>query len=84
MAVDIKNMMYNSLKSTYQALIDSAETTLEIYFTKSVGIGEHPQHLDEMTKLIDVIASNEDRIDILKKYFSSYSQPEDIPNEKKN
>ena len=37
-----------------------------------------------MTKLIDVIASNEDRIDILKKYFSEYSQPEDVPNEKKN
>ena len=84
MAVDIKNMMYNSLKSTYQALIDSAETVLEIYFNKSVGIGEHPQHLDEMTKLIDIIASNEDRFNTLKKYFSKYSQPEDIPNAKKN
>ena len=82
--IDLKNMIYKALSSHFQSLIDKAETTIEIYFNKSVGIGEHPQHLEEITKAIDVIATNEGRLKILKQYFSSYSEPEDIPDEKKN
>ena len=47
---------------------------MEIYFNNSVGIGEHPQHLNEMTKLVDTISINEDRLNILTKYFSDYSE----------
>tara|TARA_Y100000389_G_scaffold31860_1_gene27029 strand:- start:73 stop:237 length:165 start_codon:yes stop_codon:yes gene_type:complete len=46
----------------------SAKATLSIYLSNSVGIGEHPQHLDEMDKLIDTIASNEDKLQALKKH----------------
>ena len=70
----LPEMMYNALQSKFLYEINEAETTIEIYFHNSVGIGEHPQHLNEMTKLIDVISLNEDRLDILKKYFSDYSE----------
>ena len=74
MSEHLPEMMYKALKNKFQSEIDSADTTMEIYFNNSVGIGEHPQHLDEMTKLTDIISLNEDRLNILKKYFSDYDE----------
>ena len=74
MSEHISEMMYNALKNNFQSNIDTAETTAEIYFNNPVGIGEHPQHIEEMIKLIDVISTNEDRLDTLKKYFSDYDE----------
>ena len=48
----ISQMMYESLVKKYEAQISEAETTLLIYFTNPVGIGEHPQHLEEMDKFV--------------------------------
>ena len=70
----IQEMMYRALEQRFQANIDEAETTIEIYFNNSVGIGEHPQHLNEIKKHIDIISTNEGRLDILTKYFSDYNE----------
>ena len=67
-------MMYRALEQRFQANIDEAETTIEIYFNNSVGIGEHPQHINEIKKHIDIISTNEGRLDILTKYFSDYNE----------
>mgnify|MGYP006989133199 CR=1 FL=1 len=70
----IQDLLYRALEHKAQANIDEAEATLEIYFSNPVAIGEHPQHLDEMAKLLDTIAMNEDRLDVLIKYFSDYNE----------
>ena len=46
-------MLIEALEKRYEAQIAEAEATLGIYLDHSVGIGEHPQHLDEMDKLIE-------------------------------
>ena len=69
----IPNLLYMALEHEAQANIDKAEATIEIYFSNPVGIGEHPQHLNEMSKLLDIIATNEDRLTTLTKYFSDYN-----------
>ena len=69
----IPNLLYTALEHEAQANIDKAEATMEIYFSNPVAIGEHPQHLDEMSKLLDTIATNEDRLTTLTKYFSDYN-----------
>jgi|TARA_R100001530_G_scaffold102041_1_gene70949 hypothetical protein len=74
MSEHIPDLMFRSLEHEAQANIDKAETTMEIYFSNSVGIGEHPQHLEEMGKQLDIIATNEDRLTTLKKYFSDYNE----------
>jgi hypothetical protein len=38
---------------------------LAIYFTSSVGIGEHPQHLEEMDKFVAQLAEAEDKLETL-------------------
>jgi hypothetical protein len=65
--------MYNALLKKYESEIASAKATLEIYFNNSVGIGEHPQHLEEMNKLVETMVSNEDKLSCLKKNFTNYS-----------
>lgn len=49
--------------------IQSATATLHIYINNPVGIGEHPQHIEEMDKLIDTIATNQDKLDALRVYI---------------
>tara|TARA_Y100000592_G_scaffold76648_1_gene120017 strand:+ start:270 stop:524 length:255 start_codon:yes stop_codon:yes gene_type:complete len=62
-------LLYKALKDKYVAMISEAEATMEIYFNQSVGIGEHPQHVEEMDKLMCKIADAEDKLDALHAYF---------------
>jgi methylaspartate ammonia-lyase len=57
--------MYYALIKKYEAEIAEAEATLTIYFTTPVGIGEHPQHLEEMDKMVDKLATAKDKIERL-------------------
>ena len=44
----MKKAILEALEKRYEAQIAEADATLKIYFENSVGIGEHPQHIDEM------------------------------------
>ena len=41
---------------------------MKIYLEHSVGIGEHPQHIDEIDKLVDKIAQAEEKLKILQEF----------------
>ncbi len=58
----------NALKKRYEAQIAESLATLNIYLTNSVGIGEHPQHLDEMDKLLQVMVDAEEKIKMIERY----------------
>ena len=57
--------MLEALKKRYEAQIAEAKVTLKIYLSNSVGIGEHPQHLDEIDKLLGTIAEAEDKLKVI-------------------
>ena len=57
----------NALKKRYEAQIAESIATLNIYVKNSVGIGEHPQHLDEMDKLLQVIVDAEEKIKVIER-----------------
>jgi hypothetical protein len=61
-------MLIEALAKRYEAQIAESEATLEIYLDHSVGIGEHPQHLDEMDKLFEKIATAKEKLEILEEY----------------
>ena len=69
----ISNTMYHALLHQYNSELLSAKSSLLVYFNNSVGIGEHPQHLEEMDKLIDKMASAQDKLDILQGHFKQYN-----------
>tara|TARA_Y100001951_G_scaffold22463_1_gene17384 strand:- start:402 stop:614 length:213 start_codon:yes stop_codon:yes gene_type:complete len=64
----LKDVIIQALEDKYNAQISEAEATLKIYFTNSVGIGEHPQHVEECDKLIGKIAEAEDKLQVLKEF----------------
>ena len=65
----MKYRMIDALTSKYEAAYKEASTTLEIYLTKPVAIGEHPQHFEEMDKLVSAMTDANDKLDTLKKEF---------------
>lgn len=66
----VSSALLNSLKLKYQSEIEAARATMMVYLTSAVGIGEHPQHLEEMDKLMESMANAEDKLDCLNKYFN--------------
>lgn len=64
-----ENLKLRALKSRYNAQKDNAFATLETYLTNSVGIGEHPQIMDEIDKLIKSIADADGCLEVLSKYI---------------
>ena len=65
------NPLYKALVKKYESNIATAVATLIVYFDNPVGIGEHPQHVEEMDKLVGQIASAEDNLKALNKYFNN-------------
>ena len=61
--------MLEALKKRYEAQIAESIATLNIYTKSSVGIGEHPQHLDEMDKLLQVIVDAEEKIKVIDRWI---------------
>ena len=42
----MRDAILEALRQRYEAHIAEAHATINIYLTNSVGIGEHPQHLE--------------------------------------
>ena len=66
-----KNLLYDALKAQFEAQKQKALATLTIYLTNPVGIGEHPQHIDEMVGLTKSLAEAIDCIDTLSSTFET-------------
>ena len=60
--------LLKALEDKYDAEISSADATIKIYLEKPVGIGEHPQHIDEVDKLIDKIAQAEEKLKVIQEF----------------
>lgn len=61
--------LINALKLKYEAQKLEAIATLEVYVSNPVGIGEHPQIVEEMDKLVHTIADMEGCLEALKTVF---------------
>ena len=64
----MRRAILDALEAQYQADIAHADATLKIYFESSVGIGEHPQHVEECNKLVDKIANAKEKLEVLKEF----------------
>lgn len=64
----IQKKMIDALALKYESEIAEAEATLLVYFSNPVGIGEHPQHLEEMDKYVEKMANAKDKLETLKEF----------------
>ena len=58
----LKDVIIQALEDKYNAQISEADATIKIYLDNSVGIGEHPQHLEEIDKQLQKIAEATEKL----------------------
>ena len=66
-------LMYEALVYKYKYEIASAKASLVIYLEDSVGIGEHPQHVEEMDKLVTQITDAEDKLSTIEEIYQEWN-----------
>ena len=65
--------------SHWEAKRDEAIATLELYFQKSVGIGEHSKILEEINQWTSQLSEAEENLLVLEKYFEDDGYVRDKP-----
>lgn len=63
------SLKVDALRAKYIAMRLEAVATLEIYTKNAVGIGEHPQVIEEMDKLIRTVSDTNGYLETLDKIF---------------
>ena len=66
--MELRAVIIEALEKRYEAQLAESDATLKIYLENSVGIGEHPQHIDECDKLIAKVAEAEEKLRVLRQY----------------
>jgi hypothetical protein len=64
----MRRAILDALRARYEAEIAEADATANIYLENSVGIGEHPQHIEEVNKQIDRIANAKEKLEVLDEF----------------
>jgi len=65
----MKNRIVEALKAQAQGNIAKAKVNVEVYLHNPVGIGEHPDVLAAIQDQIDIIAHEEERLEVLERHF---------------
>ena len=64
----MRTAIIDALEARYEAQILEADATLKIYLENSVGIGEHPQHIEEVDKQLEKIAAAQEKLEVLEDF----------------
>ena len=65
----MKQKMLDALRLRYEADYKQSKLTLDIYLKNAVGIGEHPQHFEEMDKLVESMTAARDKLEVLNEEY---------------
>jgi|TARA_R110001599_G_scaffold63513_2_gene176892 hypothetical protein len=65
----MRREMLDALKALAIGNIKKAKMNIEVYLINPVGIGEHPDILGAIQDQIDLIAKEEERLEVIKKYL---------------
>tara|TARA_R100000808_G_C2118825_1_gene130651 strand:+ start:113 stop:331 length:219 start_codon:yes stop_codon:yes gene_type:complete len=72
--MNTQNNLYNALEAKMKSQRATALATLSVYFNYPAGIGEHPQMVEEMEKLLKDVAEAQDCLQTLKDNFHEYEK----------
>ncbi len=64
----MKRALLQALEDRYHAQISEADATIKIYLENSVGIGEHPQHIDEIDKQMQKLVDAQEKLKELQSF----------------
>ena len=72
----MRDKFIKAMIKKYEAEIDVAKATLDVYLDKYVGIVEHPQFAIEIDKQLEIIGCATDKLRVIEKHYPS---DDDIP-----
>ena len=76
----VQNKLLQASIDKYKAEISEALATLDVYFNKPVGIGEHPDLLAEIDKYVEKLETATGKLETLQRYFDEHA---DVDTNKK-
>lgn len=62
---------YQALLSHYDSKVNEALATLDLYFNKSVGVGEHPDIMEILDKYVGILDENKSKLETLRTLFNA-------------
>ena len=72
MSCNLRVKMLDALLADAGGNIAKAKANVEVYLHNPVGIGEHPDVLGAIQEQLDIIAHEEERIEVIGKHFSDH------------
>ena len=72
MSCNLRVKMLDALLADAQGNIAKAKANVEVYLHNPVGIGEHPDVLAAIQEQLDIIAHEEERIEVIQNHFSDH------------
>jgi methylaspartate ammonia-lyase len=73
------NRFIKALQTKYQAKIDEAVATIELYLNAPVGVGEHPDILDVLDTYVQMLDDNTGKLQVL----NTFIQPPEVKSNDK-
>ena len=70
MSITLRFKILDALRADANGNIAKARANVEVYLENPVGIGEHPDVLAAIQDQLDIIAHEEERIEVLDKHFT--------------
>ena len=70
MSITLRFKILDALLADANGNIAKARANVEVYLENPVGIGEHPDVLAAIQDQLDIIAHEEERIEVLDKHFT--------------
>ena len=70
MSCNLRLKILEGLLATSEGNIAKAKANVEVYLHNPTGIGEHPDVLGAIQEQLDIIAHEEERMNVIEKYFS--------------
>ena len=64
----MRRAILDALRARYEAEIAEADATINIYLDHPVAIGDHPQPIDEVNKLVYKIAQAKEKLGVLDEF----------------
>ena len=66
----LKEIMISAARKHAEAEIELHKANIEVYMRQVVGIGEHSDIIETIQKELDAMATADDRLEMLNKYFN--------------
>ncbi len=71
MSATLRFKILDALRADANGNISKAKANIEVYLENPVGIGEHPDVLAAIQDQLDIIAHEEERIEVIVKHFDN-------------